>query len=786
VCGVSTSDGSTLVSNEVLRAVQYPDPSTGAASSSLTDTFTANRLGDTLTKTDRNGNVHTLSYDVVGRATTDAVTTLGSGVDGAIRRIETAYDGQGNPYLLTQYSAASGGSVVNQVKRDYNGLGQLITEWQAVAGAVTGSTKKVQYTYTEMSGGANHSRLTSMVYPTGFTVNYSYASGIDANISRLSSLTNSSTTLESYTYLGLATVVKRAHPEPGVDLTYVKLSGESNGDAGDQYTGLDRFGRVVDQRWIVTSSGAALDRFQYGYDRNSNRMYRENLVNSSFSELYHANGSSAGYDALDQMTEFRRGTLNAAKDTITTSSRTQSWDFDATGNWESVTTNGTTETRGHNRQNEITSRSGASSLAYDANGNNLQDGAGNVYTYDAWNRLVQIVDRGTDTTLATYTPDALNRRIVAATSTTNRYLYYSAAWQVVEEYSGNPDSEQTAYDTRYVWSPVYVDALVLRESAEGRRRYVLQDANFNVTSIISSGGVVQERYVYDAYGQRTVLSASWGTLSGSSYAWVYGWQGFRQEFSLAWARMRDVSTVLGRPLQMDPLGFGAGDVNWYRWEGNSTASVLDPMGLQASESRPTRNIPLGAPTGSSLDRGRSQQFIKNNYPGLKNNKFEILILSNVIDSNCHGTTLAYVADRLTANKLPYFYPENRGAAFSINDLIMELPNGTTYWKTSDMQGSWNLIPENGSTNVAVYGFTKPDGTYNITHTAIQLTDGRWMHQMGDKGAIIITDNPTDVTAGHKPGASKPDAGKEKTYGPILFIISVPGVTVSPPPKNKQK
>jgi hypothetical protein len=33
-----------------------------------------------------------------------------------------------------------------------------------------------------------------------------------------------------------------------VDVTYIKQTGESNGDAGDQYTGLDRFGRIVDQR----------------------------------------------------------------------------------------------------------------------------------------------------------------------------------------------------------------------------------------------------------------------------------------------------------------------------------------------------------------------------------------------------------------------------------------------------------------------------------------------------------------------------------------------------------
>jgi hypothetical protein len=52
---------------------------------------------------------------VLGRPTADAVTTLGTGVDGTVRRMETAYDGQGNPYLLTSYDAASSGSVANQV-----------------------------------------------------------------------------------------------------------------------------------------------------------------------------------------------------------------------------------------------------------------------------------------------------------------------------------------------------------------------------------------------------------------------------------------------------------------------------------------------------------------------------------------------------------------------------------------------------------------------------------------------------------------------------------------------
>jgi hypothetical protein len=53
-----------------------------------------------------------------------------------VLRLETAYDGQGNASLFTSYNAASGGTIVNQVQRQYNGLGQLTAEYQAHGGAV--------------------------------------------------------------------------------------------------------------------------------------------------------------------------------------------------------------------------------------------------------------------------------------------------------------------------------------------------------------------------------------------------------------------------------------------------------------------------------------------------------------------------------------------------------------------------------------------------------------------------------------------------------------------------
>ena len=106
-----------------------------------------------------------------GRVVSDAVTTSGSGVDGAVRRIEAAYDSQGNAYLLTSYNAATSGSIVNQVQQAHNGLGQLTAEWQSHGvGVNTTTSPKVQYGCSALDS-ANRSRLTSMTYPNGCMMN---------------------------------------------------------------------------------------------------------------------------------------------------------------------------------------------------------------------------------------------------------------------------------------------------------------------------------------------------------------------------------------------------------------------------------------------------------------------------------------------------------------------------------------------------------------------------------------------------------------------------------------
>ena len=123
---------------------------------------------------------------------------------------------------------------------------------------------------------------------------------------------------------------------------------------------------MIDQVWRSGSgSGTIMERYQYGYDRAGNRMFRNNLVDSALSELY-------GYDNLNQITDFARGVLsdtnsNGLFDTVASPSRIQAWSLDALGNWANLTTNSTSQSRTHNAQNQVTGV-GSTSLTYDACG----------------------------------------------------------------------------------------------------------------------------------------------------------------------------------------------------------------------------------------------------------------------------------------------------------------------------------------------------------------------------------------------------------------------------------
>jgi RHS repeat-associated protein len=330
-----------------------------------------------------------------------------------------------------------------------------------------------------------------------------------------------------------------------------------------------------------------VDRLTYTYDRNGNRLTRTNALAAAFSERY-------SYDALNQLQSFARtgGTT-----------KTQQWQFDALGNWTSVTTNSVEQKRTANAQNEVT-KVGGKSLAYSRTGNLATDEQGRTLVYDGWNRLAA-VQTSDGTEIARYEYDGLNRRIVEQVGSPTfeapvRDVYYSEDWQVLEERVRGASS---LYNTRFIWSPVYVDAMIARDSWSGgrlvsgstdrldQRVYPLQDANWNTTAIVSAGGVtgvaagnVISRFAYTPYGQAETFTASWTALAaGATPAtfWAHHFQGLESNAvtGLAYARNRDYSATLGRFIQLDPIGFQAGDNNLYRFLKNGPTGKVDPSGL---------------------------------------------------------------------------------------------------------------------------------------------------------------------------------------------------------------
>ena len=110
--------------------VIYPDSSDTTSAGTDQVKFTFDQLGRKLTSTDQRGVVHTYGYDAAGRLASDTVTTLPTGVDGSVRRIEYAYQDDGKLSTVTSYDATTGGNIVNQVKytrghRHHNTIGNM-------------------------------------------------------------------------------------------------------------------------------------------------------------------------------------------------------------------------------------------------------------------------------------------------------------------------------------------------------------------------------------------------------------------------------------------------------------------------------------------------------------------------------------------------------------------------------------------------------------------------------------------------------------------------------------
>ena len=501
--GASAGD-SKIGSGHLLQEVKYPD----SANASDVVTYAYNAQGQRIYVKDQAGNVIETDYDDGGRESDRRVTTLATGFDGAVRRISTTYTDRGQRELVTQYDAATGGNVVDEVKFTYDDWREVEKFEQDRNSAVgaSGSVDDYQVTYTweKATSGRNTIRLGSMRLPDNALIDYDYRSAggrHDDEVSRVTRIKDATTPIVVYKYNGVSELVGTKYLEPEV---MWHLFGTTSGD----YPDLDRFNRVTSSRWTkdLTTDVDFYD-VDLTYDRNSNITMAIDNVHEGFDVIY-------TMDDLNRLTRAQEGTESSGS--ITSETRDKTWALDQVGNWDSVTfdldadnaytgTDELDEVRTHNAVNELTARDIDSdstddyTLSYDAVGNMTDDGEDYEYKYDPFGRLRKVNDTGDQSLVAEYKYNGLGYRISVHEDTdtdgdvdsNDKWFHYAfgTRWRSVGTFreDDSDPKEQFVYHTAGAdgrGGSSYIDLVALR------------DRDADTDWAVASDGTLEERIYY--------------------------------------------------------------------------------------------------------------------------------------------------------------------------------------------------------------------------------------------------------------------------------------------------
>ena len=178
--GITVAGGSMLNSNSPLQSLTYPDSGTVAVE--------YNRQGDVILRTDQNATVHAYSFDLLGRPSTDSVTTLArASMAGCGNRRDLRDPRHGREHHQLSHLVGRHGC-----QRRRAGI-----QWiPAVDYRVSGARRRREHRdFAQRSvflrrRVGNTIRLTGITYPNGTTLDHNYGTTGDANdlLSRVESL----------------------------------------------------------------------------------------------------------------------------------------------------------------------------------------------------------------------------------------------------------------------------------------------------------------------------------------------------------------------------------------------------------------------------------------------------------------------------------------------------------------------------------------------------------------------------------------------------------------------
>ncbi len=283
---------------------------------------------------------------------------------------------------------------------------------------------------------------------------------------------------------------------------------------------------------------------------------------------------------LDGLTSYTHSQNDQLLGAVNTGVPNESFGYDANGNRN--TTGFTTSS-----DNRMTASPGFTYL-YDNEGNltrktNTATGNYTTYNWDHRNRLTQVTERTNLNSLVSeinYEYDAFNRLSRRyPTGGWSTYWVYDEGINPVLEYDSSASPSMTH---RYLWSD-NVDELLADEQNPGlsskNTLWALSDhlgsirdiADTNETTGITS---IANHRRYDSTGKRI-------SETNASVDLVFGYTGKLSDETTGLQNNlnRWLDPATGRWISQDPIGFGGGDANLYRYVGNGPTNATDPSGL---------------------------------------------------------------------------------------------------------------------------------------------------------------------------------------------------------------
>ncbi|MCP4540898.1 MAG: RHS repeat-associated core domain-containing protein, partial [Chloroflexi bacterium] len=314
-------------------------------------------------------------------------------------------------------------------------------------------------------------------------------------------------------------------------------------------------------------------------------------------------------------------------------------------------------TGGHNR---LTS-DGTYNYTYDSEGNvltktNISTSESVEYTWDHRNRLTKVTFKnsgGTATKIVEYAYDH-GQRWVRKTLDTNAdgtiessQVFVHDNGQIVLDFqkTGTAAASNSDLANRYLWG-TNVDELLADElvddGSEDDNRWALTDHLNSVRDLVVynpvSGTVSVVKHVaYDAFGNVTSDSAT-----AVKSLFLYTARPFDADTDLQnnLNRWYDLST--GRWMSVDPIGFEAGDVNLYRYVGNTVVSSNDPSGLLPGFINWLIGRLIPKPGGSGGIGGGDLDYCDCRYRS--HTQVEVFVALNTTDANNLQLVYSYNAD----------------------------------------------------------------------------------------------------------------------------------------------